>query len=198
MKRIIIAIIILVLVAGLLGGTFAYFADDDPWAKPWRRWGTAVASERVQAEYHLRMSTLLFANGVEKLFHHAGVGVGINYTAFWTVMLRYGNEPYRCYASQAVMSQLLTPSCKYVKRLFADRPVRAYLFRDTKRTLAVVWTPEDATAQPIRLVDPKLHIIDIMGRHQAMQTFTPSETPVYVVGEDVSVEEFEKALSLGL
>jgi hypothetical protein len=103
--------------------------------------------------------------------------------------LRYGSEPFKCYASQAVMAQLLTPSCKFVKRLLPDEPVRAYLFRDTERTVGIVWAPEGTAPRAIKLGNAKLQLWDIMGRPQTARTFTPSAVPMYVVGEGVSPED---------
>ena len=111
---------------------YGYYGDDDPWCVPIvvHFNGARLPSERVQAEYQVRFNTVLLANGVEKIFSHAGTGSAINHTNFWTMFLRYDSEPFKCYASQAVMAQLLTPSCKFVKRLLPEMPVKAYLFRD--------------------------------------------------------------------
>ena len=96
-----------------------------------------MPSERRQAEYEVRFCTILLANGVEKIFFHAGIGSAVNHGNVWKMFLRYGGEPYKCYASQAVMAQLLTPDCRFVKRLLPDEPVKAYLFGDGKRTVGV-------------------------------------------------------------
>lgn len=173
---------------------FAYFADDDPWQVPWTHWAPLLASERVQAEYNIRLNTLLLANGVEKVFHHAGVGAGVNHTPLWGIFLRYGDEPFKAYASQAVLAQMLTPSSQFVKRLLPDQAVRAYLFRDTKRTVAVVWAPAGAEPTVLQLKDSRLQPLDLMGRPQTARTFTPTQSPVFVAGEGVTEQEFEKAL----
>ena len=54
-----------------------------------------VASERIQAEYQVRIAAPLLANGVEKIFFHAGTGSAINHGNLWTMFLRYGSEPSR-------------------------------------------------------------------------------------------------------
>lgn len=132
--------------------------------------------------------------GCGLIFSHAGTGSAINHTNFWTAYVRYGSEPFKCYASQAVMAQYLTPSCTFVKRLLPDEPLRAYLFRDTARTVAVIWTTEGAKPTKIQLGSEKLQRYDIMGRVQDSREFTPSTSPVYIVGEGVSPEDFEKAV----
>ncbi len=116
----------------------AYSADDEPWITPANVYLTTPAylpSERMQAEYEVRYNTILLANGVEKIFYHAGTGSGINHDNLFTMFLRYGSEPYKSYASQAVQAKLLTPSCKFVKRLLPGEPLRAYLFHDAERAV---------------------------------------------------------------
>jgi hypothetical protein len=175
----------------------AYFADDEPWSIAAERnffSEIQLPSERLQAEYEVRFSVMLFANGGEKIFYHAGTGSAINQGNVWTMFLRYGGEPYKCYASQAVLAQLLTPNCKFVKRLLPEGPLRAYLFTDGHRTVGVFWAPAGAKPQTLQLAHPKLQLWDLMGRPQASQTFTPGESPMYIVGEGVPAPEFENAV----
>jgi hypothetical protein len=172
----------------------AYFADDEPWATPITNPCGHLPKERDQAGCLVKMSTILFANGVEKIFFHSGIGSGINHTNPWTMFLRYGGEPYQCYASQAVMSQLLTPTCTFVKRLLPDQPTRVYLFRDLKRTLAVVWAPTGTKKTTIHIGNAGLHILDLMGREQTAKSFVPTELPVYVIGENITTDIFEKSV----
>ena len=73
-------------------------------------------------------------------------------------------------ATQAVMAGLLTPDCKFVKKLLPDQPVKAYLFGDGKRTVGVVWTTKDETPKPVQLTGAKLQLLDIVGRPQAART----------------------------
>jgi hypothetical protein len=174
----------------------AYWADDEPWHSDVHASYPGVANERLQAEYLVRLNAILLANGVEKVFFHAGTGSAVNHGNVYTMFLRYGSEPYKCFASQAVMSELLSPICKFVKRLLPGAPIRGYLFHDGKRGVAVVWATAGAKAKPVALSDARLGVWDIVGRPQAVRTFVPNETPVYVVGEGVSSEEFEKALTL--
>ncbi len=177
---------------------YGYYGDDDPWCLPIvvHFNGARLPSEQVQAEYQVRFSTVLLANGVEKIFSHAGTGSAINHTNFWTMFLRYNSEPFKCYASQAVMAQFLTPSCTFVKRLLRDDSVKAYMFRDTTRTVAVVWSASEVKPKPIELTNAKLELRDIMGRPMNERRFTAGTSPVYIVGEGVSAENFEKAVRI--
>jgi hypothetical protein len=176
----------------------AYWADDDPWECDVNAASPTVANERIQAEYLVRLNTILLANGVEKIFFHAGIGSANNHGNVYTMFLRYGSEPYKCYATQAVMSDLLTPSCKFAKRLLPAEPVHAYLFHDAKRTVAVVWAAAGTSPKRLTLTDARLQLWDIVGRSQPSRTFTPSETSMYVVGEGISPAEFEKSLTFAI
>lgn len=181
---------------------FAYYADDECWIEPFNEFirfsgagaGRHQPNERIQAEYQVRIAVTMFAHGVEKLFFHAGTGSAINHGNLWTMFLRYGSEPFKNYATQAVMAGLLTPDCKFVKKLLPDEPVKAYLFSDGKRTVGVIWSPGGDQPKPVQLTNAKLQLWDIVGRVQTARTFTPSGSPMYVVGEGVSPEDFEKAV----
>ena len=159
--------------------------------------GYHQANERVQAEYQVRIAVTMFSHGVEKLFFHAGTGSAINHGNLWTMFLRYGSEPFKNYATQAVMASLLTPDCKFVKQLMPDEQSKVYLFSDGKRTVGVVWAPAGAEVKPLQLTSTKLQVLDLVGRPKEMRTITPNGTPVYVVGEGVSPEDFEKAVVVG-
>jgi len=184
---------------------FAYYADDETWIEPFNAFisfsgagaGYHLPNEQIQAQYQVRIAVTMFAHGVDKLFFHAGTGSAINHGNLWTMFLRYGSEPFKNYASQAVMAKLLTPDCKFVKKLLPGEPVKAYLFGDGKQTVGVVWTTAGEKPKEVQLTNTKLQWWDLVGRPQASRKFTPSETPVYIVGEGVSAEEFEKAVVVG-
>jgi hypothetical protein len=177
----------------------AYSADDEPWITPADVYFPSpayLASERMQAEYEVRYNTILLANGVEKIFYHAGTGSGINHNNLWTMFLRYQSEPYKAYASQAVQAKLLTPRAKFVKRLWPGKPLWGYVFHDAERAVAVVWAPAGAKPKQVQLTGTKLELWDMMGRPQSARTFTPSESPMYVIGEGISAAELERAMGL--
>ncbi len=175
---------------------YGYYADDEPWAAPMphQDFNQPLRDERVQAEYAVRWATILFANGVDKIFYHAGTCAGVNGDSLQGVFYEYGGEPHRIYAAQAVMARLLSPTCRFVKRLTLGKGMKGYLFRDGERLVAVVWSVSGAGQKAIRLGDRKLRMLDLMGREQNNRQFNPSATPVYVVGERVSVPAFEAAI----
>lgn len=175
---------------------YGYYADDEPAVVPMPHsdFDTPLPSERVQAEYAVRWATLCFANGVEKVFYHAGTCGGINSDSLQGVFFKYGGQPKKIYAAQAVMAHLLTPTCRFVKKLSLGEGVRACLFRDDKRLVCVVWAPKAATLRPIKLADEKLVLWDIMGRPQPAREFTPSGTPVYVIADGIPDAAFEAGI----
>jgi len=175
---------------------YGYYADDEPQSVPIRHTGfdRPLAGEQVQAEYAVRWATIALAGGVDKVFYHAGTCPGINADNLEGVFYKYGGQPRKIYAAQAVMASFLTPSAKFVKKLALGPTVRGYLFRDGQRLIAVVWSPGSAKAAPIRVTEPKIQILDLMGRPQHSRDLTPGGTPVYLTGEGLSDQAFEASL----
>jgi len=174
---------------------YGYYADDEPWAVPMphKNFNQPLRSERLQAAYAVRWATIMFANGVEKIFYHAGTCAGINADSLQGVFYEYGGEPHKIYAAQAVMAQVFSPTCRFIKLLALGDGIKAYLFRDEDRLVAVVWAVGDARPKVICLRSKKLSLLDIMGRKQAMREFVASGTPVYVIGEGIAARDFEAA-----
>jgi hypothetical protein len=172
---------------------YGYYADDDPWSVPVQNsdFDVPLESERLQAEYAVRWATIMLAGGVDKIFYHAGTCGGLNQDSLEGVFYEYGGTPHKIYAAQAVMAHLFTPTCRFVKRLSLGAGVKAYLFRDGARMVAVVWSPGGAAQKPIRLADEKIDLWDLMGRRQPIRQFTPSGTPVYLLGGEISEDAFE-------
>jgi hypothetical protein len=46
----------------------------------------------------------------------------------------------------------------------------------------------------LRLTDPRIRLLDLMGRRQTVRRLTPGDTPVYLVAEGLSDDEFVKAI----
>jgi hypothetical protein len=59
-----------------------------------------------------------------------------------------------------------------------------------------LWAPAGAKPKPIRLTSEKMQLWDLMGRPQKSRQLTPSGTPVYLIGQQLSPEALEAALSL--
>lgn len=120
---------------------YGYYADDEPASVPLMHHGfdRPLPSERVAAEYAVRWATIGLANGIDKIFYHAGTCQGINSDNMQGVFYKYDGQPRRIYAAQAVMAQLLSPTTRFVRKLALGDGVKAYLFRDGERLVAVVW-----------------------------------------------------------
>jgi len=110
------------------------------------------------------------------------------------VFYKYGGEPRRIYAAQAVLAELLTPTARFVKRLPLRDGVRTYLFRDGERLVAVIWSTGRGKPGAIALTDDRLQLWDLMGRPQPARHFIPSGSPVYVVAKGVADGAFAAAL----
>jgi len=175
---------------------YGYYADDDPATVPLVHHGfdKSVGSERRQAEYAVRWATIGLAGGIEKIFYHAGTCHGLNGDNMQGVFYKYGGEPRRIYAAQAVLAELLTPTARFVKRLPLRDGVRTYLFRDGERLVAVIWSTGRGKPGAIALTDDRLQLWDLMGRPQPARHFIPSGSPVYVVAKGVADGAFAAAL----
>lgn len=174
-----------------------YYADDEPASVPMSHQGfnRPLSSEQRQAEYAVRWGVIALANGVDKVFYHAGTCQGLNDDNLEGVFYKYGGEGRKIYAAQAVMAHLLTPSAKFVKPLSLGAAAKAYLFQDGSRLIGVIWSPERAKPEAVRLTNDKLALWDLMGRPQQAREFTPSGTPVYIIAEGIKPEAFEAGMA---
>jgi len=177
---------------------YGYYAEDEPWSVPMPSSGfdNPLASEQLQAEYAVRWAVIMLANGVDKVFYHAGTCGGINAGSLQGVFYEYAGQPHKVYAAQAVMAHLFTPETRFVRRLALGESVKAYLFHDGRRfheghrLIAAVWAPGPAPTPLLRLSNDKIQLWDLMGRPQADRQFRPSGTPVYLVADDLTDEAF--------
>lgn len=175
---------------------YGYYADDDPATVPLAHHGfdQPLASERQQSEYAVRWAVLNFANGVDKIFYHAGTCDGLNQDSLQGIFFEYGGTPHKIYAAQSVMSHFLTPTSKFVARLTLAAPTRAYLFRDGDRLVCVAWADTETQAREITLGNDKVRLFDLMGRPMAGRRFSPSGTPLYIMSDGLNDDEFHAAV----
>jgi len=174
---------------------YGYYADDEPWVLPmsYKGFNHPLQSEKLQAAYAVRWATIVLANGVEKIFYHAGTCGGINSDSLQGIFFEYGGTVHKIYAAQAFMAQIFSPSCQFVKRLPMGDGIKCYLFRDMKQLIAVVWSVHGVTQKTIYLKNKTLIFRDIMGRKQTSRSLTLSAIPAYIIGNGISVEDFEQA-----
>ena len=172
---------------------YGYYADDEPSIVPLGHSGfnQPLRDEKQQAAYAVRWNVMMLANGVDKIFYHAGTCAGINQDSLQGVFYEYAGEPHKIYAAQAVMSHLFRPSCRFVKKLSLGKNIKGYLFQDDKRLIAVVWAMRGEKGKAIRINNNKIKLWDIMGRERKNKEFVPEGMPVYLVGSDMTAQEFE-------
>lgn len=175
---------------------YGYYADDDPAAVPLAHGGfdQPLASELQQSEYAVRWAVVNLANGVDKIFYHAGTCDGLNQDSLQGIFFEYGGAPHKIYAAQAVLAHWLTPTAQFVRRLPLAGPVRAYLFRDGDNLVCVVWADRDDAGQKVELASDKVAVWDLMGRPQTARRFTPSGTPKYLTASGLTDDEFQAAI----
>jgi len=175
---------------------YGYYADDDPAAVPLAHGGfdQPLANELQQSEYAVRWAVVNLANGVDKIFYHAGTCDGLNQDSLQGIFFEYGGTPHKIYAAQAVLAHWLTPTAHFVRRLPLAAPVRAYLFRDGERLVCVIWADRDDAVQAIELANDKIAVGDLMGRPQTVRRLTPSGTPMYLTASGLTDDEFQAAI----
>ena len=176
---------------------YGYYADDEPWAVPLpsRGFDQPLASERQQAEFAVRWAAIALANGVEKIFYHAGTSPGVNTDSIQCVFYEFGGEPHKVYAAQAVLAWLLGPHARFAGKVDLGNDTRCYAFATPESIVAILWAPETAKAPAVRLAERRLEALDLMGRKLSTRTLTPGPTPVYLVLRPGSLEEFRKTLA---
>ncbi len=174
-----------------------YWADDDPCVLPMIRVEGVdlLPNERMQAEFTVCWAAVLFADGVDKIFYHAGTCCGINSDNPWDGFFKFDGQPHKLYAAQAVLSHLLGPTCRFVRRLAIGEGARCYLFRDGSRLVAVAWRRPDTQQRTLRLADEKMTCCDLMGRPiEGRRSVALDATPFYILADGLSNDEFAAAL----
>jgi len=164
------------------------YADDDPPCLP-QTVGDATMnrcrwpSERAATEHIVKFTAVSFAYGVRKIFFHAGTCGTINGPDAGGVLFEYGGAPRKMYAGVAALSRLLGVPDQCVKNLRSDG-LAAYVFRVKDRTVAIAWCE---AGRPRRLKFlPTVQAYDIMGNSLAPDGAVLDQSPVYLVGKQVS------------
>lgn len=177
-----------------------YYADDDLAVIPPDRTRfpeELLASEQQQAEYSMRFNLFLLANGVEKIFYHAGTSEALNRDQVQGIFFRYNGEPRKIYPALAAMAELFPPQTKWVKDLSpADRQSRALLFQAGDRLVLAAWQPEAGKPVTLRIRAPQIALRDLMGNPIAGNSTVLTTSPVYAAGAGVSAATFEDAVEI--
>jgi hypothetical protein len=177
-----------------------YYADDDLNMLPPDRNRfpeEMLPSEQVQAEYSMRFNLLLLANGVEKIFYHAGTAEPLSRDQVQGIFFRYAGEPRKIYPALAAMAELFQPGTKFVKDLSpAGSQARALLFQSGDRLVLGAWQPAANTPAGMRVSGTQIALRDLMGNLVTGKEVELVSSPVYAVATGISAAEFEKAVEI--
>ena len=162
------------------------YADDDPAFMPFKVGDDAMSgamrpSELAAAADLVRFAAILCAHGTRKIFYHAGTCAALNQSSAGNMFFRYGGQPYKQFAAQAALSQLLGPDLEFVGKWTEPDWLTAYEFRSRGRTVVVAWTrSEDAPPLELR---SDLTALDMMGNPLPGRGIRIGDIPVYFVGD---------------
>jgi hypothetical protein len=128
----------------------------------------------------VQLVTMMFANGVRKVFFHAGGEGGLHDSSAANMFFEYGGAPRKMYAAAAVLARMLGPEYEFVRKWDKPEGIHAYEFRARGRTVVVLWTRK-ANAKKLD-VPPGLEALDVMGNPSDAKNVVPNEVPLYLVG----------------
>jgi hypothetical protein len=164
------------------------YADDDPPCIPQTvgddtmnrcRW----PSERAATEHIVKFTALSFANGVRKIFFHAGTCGPINGPDAGGVLYEYGGTPRKMYAGVSAMTKLLGVPRKSLQTLNRGG-LRVCIFQTGDHATAVVWQ-DGGTSRMLRLSGGVVPF-DIMGNRMSASSVSCGESPIYLVAPEAS------------
>ncbi len=175
----------------------SYWATDD---KPWRLWMPPNANhwsanrqqtnEREAADYMVRLSVILLAHGVEKIFWHSGLEGVVNngLMDLENPLLDPEAVPQKAFAAQAALSRLLGPAPKFVApfqkpETLSDHStsgIHGYVFDVHDGAAMVVWAPGVLNN----------------GERQSDGMVPLGESPVYLKASAMTAQELSNACRL--
>jgi hypothetical protein len=164
---------------------FGVYADDTPHTLPVTTGDDATDStlrpdELTASQDIVQLATVMFANGVRKIFFHMGLGQGPHESSLDNVFFDYGGVPRKMYPAMATLARLLGPDFQFVRRWTKPAGVYAYEFRSDGRTVVILWT-RDANPPPLD-VPQGLQALDLMG-NPLPGPVVPGTIPIYLVSQ---------------
>jgi hypothetical protein len=161
------------------------YGDDDPPVTPFAAsFGDSAMrnalkdTERDAAEWLIKFATVVFANGGEKLFLHAGTCGEINGDSTGGVFFKFGAVPRKILPAVSVMANLLPPAAHFVGPEPLGEKLLAYRFSTPRGDVCVAWS-EDGDDHPFE-VPAGMKALDIMGNPLA-EVERIGSTPIYLV-----------------
>jgi hypothetical protein len=170
---------------------FGCYGEDDPYRIPYGPAGGPLQratwpDECAAAEGMVKMTTIMFANGVRKVFFHAGVCGRLNWSNRSNCLFEYGGTPRKLYAALGPLAALLGADFQPVPLEPSER-VAAYLFETPQGGAAVVWAAQEG--DEVRATVPEgVRALDIMGNVVTAREITIGRTPVYLTGRALGAE----------
>lgn len=173
-----------------------YYSDDDFEQTPIRRGGFSdpLPSERVQAEFSMRFNVILLANGVERIFYHAGTCPGLNADNTEGVFFEYGGAPRKIYTAVAAFADLFRPGVKPLGEWDWGKQSKAYLFRSDDRLILATWVRNPRTKMQVSWTDERIVARDLMGNDLTAGSVELTTAPVFLVTRDMTPEALEQSL----
>lgn len=169
----------------------AYYADDDPPTEPFRPFDIPLLdSEQECSAYLVRLSVILFSNGVTKFIYHSGTCGRLNAEDAASIFFEWDGAPRKMLATQAALAALLGPDTVALGAL-REKP-RAYAFRSRRKTVVVVWDENGGNWH--LTVGKQARLLDIQGNEVASRKAAVNETPWYLVFDGATEQEHMKTL----
>lgn len=166
---------------------FGLYADDDPAARPFRVGDATMTRSLRPSELRasidlVKFAAIMRAYGVEKIFYHAGTCGAWNADSAGNIFFEYGGAPRKMYAAQAVLSRMLPPEARFVRRWEEPGSVVGFEFVHAKSNfrVAILWTTEPP--QTFR-VPAGWQAVDLMGNPVGDNTFRFTEEPIYLISQ---------------
>jgi hypothetical protein len=162
------------------------YGDDDPPFTPFAvgdsSMNNALRPSELRASADLvKFAAIMCANGVRKIFYHAGTCGALNQNDAGNIFFEYGGTPRQQYAAQAALSRLLGPDMEFIRKWTQPAGLQAFEFRSRGRTVVVLWSRR--TDLPALELPAGCHALDLMGNSLPGPAVAPGNVPMYWVTE---------------
>jgi len=163
------------------------YADDDPPRTPMKAYfGDAAmrralhATEREATAWLVCFSALTAAQGVDRIFLHAGTCGEINGVDAGGILFEYGGAPRKMLAGIAAMASLLPPGARYLRSETLPGGVTSHGFETPAGQVGVAWSGSGRTLSLTPA--PGTTVLDLMGNPAGTgATVQVGREPVYLV-----------------
>ena len=175
-----------------------YYADDDLETVPTKPMSpiTPLNDEKMQACYAIRFATIARANGVQKIFYHAGNTSRLNQENLQGIFFEYGGRPRKIYAALSIYANLLPSDAIFEKEIALGDGIKSYLFRLKNDLILVTWKTDAKKSPVIVSSSTNIQTLNFMGNVMPRRKVPIIEYPIYIIAKGISVEQFESFLSI--